>query len=125
MDVQTVAKMHRPQGLPFRCNKIGHVALYVKDPYASAKFYTEVMGFSISDVYDSAMMPGGTGVPALCRRSPRRRAVQAARGPAAAWRVPPHGVRGLDTGRGAAGPRTPPSPRRGNPLRGPPPRRRA
>ena len=42
MDVQTVAKMHRPSGMPFRCNKIGHVALYVKDPFASAKFYTEV-----------------------------------------------------------------------------------
>ena len=34
MDVQTVAKMHRPPGMPFRCNKIGHVALYVKDPRA-------------------------------------------------------------------------------------------
>ena len=31
MDAQTVAKMQRPQGMPFRCNKIGHVALYVKD----------------------------------------------------------------------------------------------
>ena len=60
MDAQEVGKMHRPQGMPFRCNKIGHVALYVKDPFASAKFYTEVMGFSVSDAYDSNMMPGGT-----------------------------------------------------------------
>ena len=60
MDAQAVSKMHRPQGMPFRCNKIGHVALYVKDPFASAKFYTEVMGFSISDAYDNNMMPGGT-----------------------------------------------------------------
>jgi len=59
MDVQTVAQMHRPNGMPFRCNKIGHVALYVKDLQRSAKFYTEVMGFSISDVYESGMMPGG------------------------------------------------------------------
>jgi len=59
MDAQAVAKMHRPQGMPFRCNKIGHVALYVKDLQRSAKFYTEVMGFSISDVYESGMMPGG------------------------------------------------------------------
>ena len=45
MDAQVVSKMHRPAGMPFRCNKIGHVALYVKDPAQSAKFYTEVMGF--------------------------------------------------------------------------------
>jgi catechol 2,3-dioxygenase-like lactoylglutathione lyase family enzyme len=59
MEAEAVAKMHRPQGMPFRCNKIGHVALYVKDPFASAKFYTEVMGFSVSDAYDSNMLPGG------------------------------------------------------------------
>jgi catechol 2,3-dioxygenase len=59
MDVQAVSKMHRPQGMPFRCNKIGHVALYVEDLQRSAKFYTEVMGFSISDVYNSGVLPGG------------------------------------------------------------------
>jgi catechol 2,3-dioxygenase-like lactoylglutathione lyase family enzyme len=59
MDIETVAKMHRPSGMPFRCNKIGHVALYVKDLQRSAKFYTEVMGFSISDAYAVGMMPGG------------------------------------------------------------------
>ena len=59
MDSQAVAQMHRPQGMPFRCNKIGHVALYVKDLEHSAKFYTEVMGFSVSDAYGSGMMPGG------------------------------------------------------------------
>ena len=60
MDVHAVSKMTRPKGMPFQCNKIGHVALYVKDPFASAKFYIEVMGFSVSDAYDSNMMPGGT-----------------------------------------------------------------
>jgi catechol-2,3-dioxygenase len=59
MDVQAVSKMQRPHGMPFRCNKIGHVALYVKDLQRSAKFYTEVMGFSISDVYSSNILPGG------------------------------------------------------------------
>lgn len=59
MDVQAVGKMHRPQGMPFRCNKIGHVALYVKDLQRSAKFYTEVMGFNISDIYDGDVLPGG------------------------------------------------------------------
>ena len=59
MDVQTVSKMQRPPGMPFRCNKIGHVALYVQDPERSAKFYTEVMGFEVSDAYASDMLPGG------------------------------------------------------------------
>ena len=85
MDVQTVSQMHRPQGMPFRCNKIGHVALYVKDLERSAKFYTDVMGFSISDVYNDSVMPGGAcscaappTITALrcssCRRASRRRA---------------------------------------------------
>jgi len=59
MDAQTVSKMQRPAGMPFRCNKIGHVALYVKDPERSAKFYTDVMGFAVSDAYDGGMLPGG------------------------------------------------------------------
>lgn len=59
MDVEAVSKMGRPQGMPFRCNKIGHVALYVKDLQRSAQFYTEVMGFQISDVYSDTMIPGG------------------------------------------------------------------
>ena len=59
MDVQTVSKMQRPAGMPFRCNKIGHVALYVQDPERSAKFYTEVIGFEVSDAYASDMLPGG------------------------------------------------------------------
>lgn len=59
MDVQAVSKMHPPQGMPFHCNKIGHVALYVKDPAESARFYIEVMGFRVSDAYSSDMLPGG------------------------------------------------------------------
>ncbi|HZB90405.1 MAG TPA: VOC family protein [Stellaceae bacterium] len=49
----------RPQGLPFRINKIGHVVLNVSDLERSARFYTEVLGFEISDVYPETMMPGG------------------------------------------------------------------
>ena len=59
MDTEAVSRMRRPHGMPFRCNRIGHVALYVKDLERSARFYTEVMGFSISDVYGGDMLPGG------------------------------------------------------------------
>jgi catechol 2,3-dioxygenase-like lactoylglutathione lyase family enzyme len=49
----------RPAGLPFRINKIGHVVLNVTDMDRSVKFYTEVLGFKVSDVYKEDMMPGG------------------------------------------------------------------
>ena len=44
---------------PFQLGKIGHVALYVADVQASAKFYTDVLGFEVSDTYKDDMMPGG------------------------------------------------------------------
>lgn len=59
MSADRINSMHRPAGLPFRIAKIGHVALYVRDLERSARFYTEVLGFSVSDVYEDDMMPGG------------------------------------------------------------------
>ena len=49
----------RPADMPFRITKIGHVVLNVTDLERSVKFYTEVMGFKVSDVYPPNMMPGG------------------------------------------------------------------
>jgi catechol 2,3-dioxygenase len=66
MEAHAVASMQRPKGMPFRCNKIGHVALYVKDPGRSAKFYTDVMGFSVSDAYGSNMTGAGGAVFLRC-----------------------------------------------------------
>ena len=59
MDVDTIARMSRPAGLPFRIGKIGHVALYVQDLARSAKFYTEVLWFQVSDVIAPGRLPGG------------------------------------------------------------------
>jgi catechol 2,3-dioxygenase len=44
---------------PFQLGKIGHVALYVADVKRSVDFYTEVLGFYVSDAYEDDMMPGG------------------------------------------------------------------
>jgi catechol 2,3-dioxygenase len=44
---------------PFQLAKIGHVALYVSDIAGSTRFYTDILGFRVSDTYDDAMMPGG------------------------------------------------------------------
>jgi catechol 2,3-dioxygenase-like lactoylglutathione lyase family enzyme len=54
-----VKSLQRPQGLPFRIGKLGHVVLNVRDVERSARFYIEMLGFQISDVYPEEMVPGG------------------------------------------------------------------
>lgn len=46
-------------GVPFQIGKIGHVALYVRDIERSMRFYTDILGFQVSDIYNQDMMPGG------------------------------------------------------------------
>ena len=43
----------------FQLRKIGHVVLNVTDLDASVRFYTELLGLRVSDVYASSMVPGG------------------------------------------------------------------
>jgi catechol 2,3-dioxygenase-like lactoylglutathione lyase family enzyme len=57
-DLDKLKAMGRPRGLPFRIGKIGHVVLNVTDLERSVRFYTELLGFSVSDVYPEEMMPG-------------------------------------------------------------------
>ncbi len=59
MDTDPIKQLQRPRGLPFRIGKLGHIALHVRDVGRSARFYTEVLGFQVSDVYGDDMMPGG------------------------------------------------------------------
>ena len=58
-DPDRIKQLQRPRGLPFRIGKIGHVVLNVCDVERSARFYAEVLGFQISDVYPEEMAPGG------------------------------------------------------------------
>ena len=58
-DPDRVRALGRPDGHPFRIGKLGHVVLNVRDVERSARFYTEVLGFEISDVYPEDMVPGG------------------------------------------------------------------
>jgi catechol 2,3-dioxygenase len=44
---------------PFALRKLGHVVLNVTDLDASVRFYTEVLGLSVSDRYPDTMVPGG------------------------------------------------------------------
>src|SRR6185312_13247239 len=54
-----IERLQRPLGLPFRIAKLGHVVLNVTDLERAVKFYTQVLGFSVSDVYPQEMVPGG------------------------------------------------------------------
>jgi catechol 2,3-dioxygenase-like lactoylglutathione lyase family enzyme len=58
-DPEEVKRLSRPPGLPFRIGKLGHVVLNVRDVARSARFYTEILGFQVSDAYPEEMVPGG------------------------------------------------------------------
>ena len=59
VDVEGIKKMQKGGGIPFTLTKLGHVVLNCTDVARSARFYTEVLGFEISDVYPDDMVPGG------------------------------------------------------------------
>ncbi|HTT40841.1 MAG TPA: VOC family protein [Burkholderiales bacterium] len=48
-----------PRDLPFRIRKLGHIVLRASDLRRSVAFYTQVLGFEISDIYPDEMVPGG------------------------------------------------------------------
>jgi len=58
-DPASIKALKRPEGMPFDIFKLGHVVLNCKDMERSARFYVEVLGFEISDVYPEEMVPGG------------------------------------------------------------------
>ncbi|MGH6771475.1 MAG: VOC family protein [Xanthobacteraceae bacterium] len=45
--------------IPFAITKIGHIVLGCRDLERSVKFYTQILGFKISDIYEPDMVPGG------------------------------------------------------------------
>ena len=59
IDPDRLKTLGRPHGMPFRIGKIGHVVLKVSDLERAVRFYTEVLGFSVTDVYPHEMRPGG------------------------------------------------------------------
>jgi catechol 2,3-dioxygenase-like lactoylglutathione lyase family enzyme len=57
--VKKLRRYVRPRGMEFQLRKIGHVVLNCRNIERSIRFYTEVLGFQLSDVYPDEMMPGG------------------------------------------------------------------
>jgi len=58
-DPEAIKKLRGTAGLPFAITKLGHVVLNCSDVARSARFYAEILGFEISDVYPDEMVPGG------------------------------------------------------------------
>lgn len=59
LDVEKLRKVTPPAGMPFKIRKLGHVVVQVSDVERSLAFYTQVLGFQVSDVYPEEMQPGG------------------------------------------------------------------
>jgi catechol 2,3-dioxygenase len=59
LEVEKLRKMTPPKGMPFKIQRLGHVVLMVSDLDRSMTFYTQVLGFKVSDVYPEEMQPGG------------------------------------------------------------------
>jgi catechol 2,3-dioxygenase len=59
IDPAAISKLKRPESLPFDIVKLGHVVLNCADVERSSRFYVEVLGLEISDIYPDDMVPGG------------------------------------------------------------------
>jgi len=57
-EMQALKNQETPENMPFNITKIGHVVLRCTDMEKSVKFYTEVLGFRVSDVYPDSMIDG-------------------------------------------------------------------
>ena len=55
--VETLKNMSPPSAMDFNITKLGHVVLQVSDLEKSTAFYTQVLGFRVSDVYPDEMSP--------------------------------------------------------------------
>lgn len=57
-EVTSLMEMDPPGDTPFKINKLGHAVIMCQDVDESVRFYTQVLGFKVSDVYPESMAPG-------------------------------------------------------------------
>jgi catechol 2,3-dioxygenase len=59
VNVTELKALTPPAGIPFKIQRLGHVVLQVSNLERSVRFYTQVLGFKVSDVYPEDLQPGG------------------------------------------------------------------
>jgi catechol 2,3-dioxygenase len=59
VNIEKLKSMTPPKGMDFHVSKLGHLVIQVEDLERSTEFYTQILGFKVSDVYPETMMPGG------------------------------------------------------------------
>ena len=60
-DIDKVRAAIRNGAPPFEVRKIGHVVFKVTDLPRSVAFYTGVLGFKVSDIFEQEIMPDEIG----------------------------------------------------------------
>jgi catechol 2,3-dioxygenase-like lactoylglutathione lyase family enzyme len=57
-EIDALKSKQPPADMPFKIGKMGHAVLMVQDIDASVDFYTQLLGFKVSDVYPDSMIKG-------------------------------------------------------------------
>jgi len=57
-EIEALTNVRPPDDMPFRIGKMGHAVVMVQDIDRSVEFYTQVLGFKVSDVYPDSMTKG-------------------------------------------------------------------
>jgi catechol 2,3-dioxygenase-like lactoylglutathione lyase family enzyme len=59
IDIVKLRALQPPAGLGFKIRRLGHVVLQVTDLNRSLLFYTQVLGFKVTEIYSEDLQPGG------------------------------------------------------------------
>jgi catechol 2,3-dioxygenase-like lactoylglutathione lyase family enzyme len=59
LDIEKLRALQPPAGVGFKIRRLGHVVLQVTDLERSLLFYTQVLGFKITEIYSEELQPGG------------------------------------------------------------------
>ncbi len=57
-EIERIKGIGPPENLPFNIFKMGHIVMIVEDVERSVEFYSQVLGFKVSDVYPESMQKG-------------------------------------------------------------------
>src|SRR6266568_3391355 len=59
LDIEKLRALQPPTGVGFKIRRLGHVVLQVADLERSLLFYTQILGFKVTEIYSEDLQPGG------------------------------------------------------------------